>query len=105
MNGKNINELFNNTIILKQNTNVRSYFIIKFILLLNLDELYNFIKKGLVVNDNRLMKLGQLINNSKQYFISQKIIYDKCNSTIKTIRDSNNSNFILNTMRMTIQSI
>jgi hypothetical protein len=45
MNGKNINELFNNTIILKQNTNVRSYFIIKFILLLNLDELYNFIKK------------------------------------------------------------
>jgi hypothetical protein len=51
------------------------------------------------------MKLGQLINNSKQYFISQKIIYDKCNSTIKTIRDSNNSNFILNTMRMTIQSI
>jgi len=104
-NGNNIDDLFNNNIVLRQNTNVRSYFIIKFLLLLNFDKFYEFINKNLVVNDNRLMEFGELINNSKQHLLLRQDIVDKINETINKLHHCSNDRWIHITTRMTVYQL
>lgn len=104
-NGNTINDFFNHTIILKQNTSVRSYFIIKCLLLLNLNVLYSFISKSLIVNDIRLMEFGKLINDSKQQLLERNDIIEKINNFIKNINITPYNNWLNTTMRMTIHSL
>ena len=104
-NGNSLDDLFNNRIVLRQNTNVRSYFIIKFLLLLNFDKFFEFINKDLVVNDNRLMEFGKLINISKQNLLSTNDIINKINGTINKLHHSSNNNWITKTSKMTIITI
>lgn len=104
-NGTNINDFFNHTVILKQNTSVRSYFIIKLLLLLNLEDLYSFISHDMIVNENRLMEFGKLINDSKQKLLEKHNIIKIGNTSIENINKTVINNWIYNTTRMTIISL
>lgn len=99
-NGNNIYDLFNN-ITIKQKTSVRAYFIIKCLLLLNLNDFYDFIKTNLVVDDNRLMSYAKIINISKEFLLSKKDIVEIINNFINIFKYNKNE-WIYITSRMTI---
>jgi hypothetical protein len=62
--GKNYDDYKNEKIKINQNTSFRSYFIIKTIILLNLGSYIKFVDESPIVDDNRINKYLELINNS-----------------------------------------
>lgn len=62
--GTSLAEYYADKIVIEQTTSYRSYFIIKMILLLNLQDLIQFMDNGLVVHNTRFTEFGNLINES-----------------------------------------
>lgn len=64
-----IKDYFSGKIILRQQTSFRSYFIIKLMLLLNINDLLKFMDENVIIHNNRLIDFGHLVNKSYTKFI------------------------------------
>ena len=105
--GESFDDFFKNKITIKQCTSFRSYFILKMILLLNLQDLVDFMDQGLIVQDKRLLDLGDLINRSMENFKKNDNNVSIINNYIKILDQSNETNdkWIYNTFRMSAHDI
>lgn len=95
-NGKSIRDMFRISFI--QNTSVRSYFIIKFIILLNLDKFVKFIDNNGCVMGNKISTYSTFIDellSDRKYLIDTHNIFN-------SINNMNNMSFPIITMRMSL---
>lgn len=75
-----------NKCIIKQSTSYRSYFIIKVVLLTNIDEFISLINKNMIINGDSYGDFINLINTSWDSFIKNKNNIDIINIFIKNIK-------------------
>jgi hypothetical protein len=86
---------------INQTTSVLSYYIVKSAIIYNYDKFLDFIDDDIVFN-NRIEKFTKLISDS---FSDEKYIRD-INNILKLVKkETNSSNFIWNTLRMTALQI
>jgi hypothetical protein len=106
-NGRSFDDFLEEKIIIKQNTSFRSYFIIKLILLTNLNALLQLIDKGMVIESERLLEAGELINSSFLIFVNNKNNINIMNQLIGKCNMSReaNSPWIYRTCRMSANDI
>ncbi len=105
--GKSFDDYLKNKITIKQCTSFRSYFILKMILLLNLQDLVEFLDNGMIVKDERLIDLGNLINRSMDNFNNNENNVSIINNYINMFNNSNDTfdKWIYNTFRMSAHDI
>jgi hypothetical protein len=98
----------NNEIIINQNTSFRSYFIIKMLLLSNLDDTIALINENLIIQDKKILEFGDLINQSWKKFLSDPKMINTMNELIEDVKNafsSNNKKWIYKTCRMSVNDI
>ena len=105
-----INNYINNNVIINQNTSFRSYFIIKMILLFNINDFIKMMNRGLNIHNKRLLEFGSLINKSWKQFINKNDILNLINKFINLIKSEYNKNendirWIYKTSRMSVNDI
>lgn len=99
----------NKKIVIHQNTSFRSYFIIKMLLLCNINDTIHMMDQGLTIGD-RLVDFGILINRSWKLFLQDNIRLELINTfiaKIKIIYASNptNMSWIYRTSRMCVDDV
>jgi hypothetical protein len=107
---QNINNYINNNVIINQNTSFRSYFIIKMILLFNINDLIKMMNVNLNIKNKRLIEFGSLINKSWNKFINKNDILDLINKFIMLIKskfteNNNDIEWVYKTCRMSVNDI
>lgn len=98
--GTSFNDLVSNKITIHQKTNFRSYFIIKLVLLCNIQKFLNCVNDTIYMNNERLLIYGNLINDSWNNFINDQHNCDIINYFIQYINNSNKNKWIIRTLRM-----
>jgi hypothetical protein len=92
-------------IVIKQMTSFRSYFIIKLLLLFNLDVFLTMMSESMLVSNERLLELGDVINDSWTKFINDEYNIKIINRFIIDIHiafQNKNSEWIYHTCRMSV---
>jgi hypothetical protein len=72
-----------------QTTSCRSYFILKLLLLVNIDKMIEMMDGGLIIQGKKLLELGNLINNSLNYILSHNVILGMIDKYINMFYDKN----------------
>ena len=100
--GREFKDYETKKIIIKQKTSARSYFVIKLILLSNLDALLGMMNKTLYVSGSNLYKFGKLINESWDVFIASEnpLLIDGFIDVLHQVSDQKDSKWIHLTCRM-----
>lgn len=98
--GKNISDLFNKKITIKQTTSALSYLFLKMILFHNILYVCDFIKKiNLKCNEkNKILEFNEILIE----LINKKDYYNYVNEYINEIKNYNKDDYILKTMRMSL---
>ena len=98
-------EMMNGKVVYIQNTSFRSYFILKYALLYNLEDLLQTISENPVINGERLLMFGELINRSikkmKNEVFFAKLFNDTTLNMKKHIK-THGHKWIYRTGRMTV---
>jgi len=103
--GDSFNDYVTGRIIIKQRTSFRSYFMVKLLLLYNIDELLDFINESMMVSNDRLLQLGNLINSSWIKFLKDDYdirIIDNFISHNKEAFNTDDNRWIFRTCRMCV---
>jgi hypothetical protein len=104
--GTSFDDYMKEKIVLSQTTSVRSYFIIKLLLLMNIGGLLELIDNPkynhIIIQDERLIDFGRLINLSLEKFMSNRDSIDMCSRFIKLIGENKQEKWIYKTCRMCV---
>lgn len=96
------NDYVNGNIILSQHTSFRSYFIIKMLLLIYINEFIKFMQDTLIVNGHKILLFGELINVLWTDMIHNTEYINIINRYINLLREKNDTKhkWIYKTCRM-----
>jgi hypothetical protein len=100
---KSFMDYIDNKIEIKQTTSCRSYFILKLLLLVNVDKLVAMMDNSFIVNGERLLELGELINDSLNYILTRNEVLNMIDKYIGMFNDKNiikENKWIYETCRM-----
>jgi hypothetical protein len=103
--GIEFNDIATNKIIIKQKTSVRSYFLIKLLLLYNINSLLELMDNSIFISSKRLLLFGKLINDSWMKFLNDNHNIELINKFIKYNKnnyDNKKNEWISKTSRMVI---
>lgn len=106
----NMDDYINGKILIKQNTSFRSYFIIKMVLLLNINDVLDMMDNALNINNVRIVDYGNLINKSWNSMIKNKSVVYLVNFFINLINykyanTNKELDWIYKTCRMSVDDI
>lgn len=106
--GDSFRDLVTEKTIIKQNTSFRSYFLLKLILLCNIDALLDVMNESMIVSNERLLAFGNLINSSWNDFLTDTNNIYIINTFIQQIThayEKGDDRWIFKTCRMSVNDI